>query len=321
MDFNKTVFAKKLFIIGALLLSLACSPLHALVPKVIQDNNGLEFWTESFGEKTNPALILVMGSGGQGLMWPQEFCEQLANKGYFVIRFDNRDTGLSASIDYEAIHYTLLDMTKDIVSIMDKYKIQKAHIVGVSMGGVMAQLFGTYYPDRALTLTLLATSSDMRPAFDSFAGKPTTSTLSIPKPPVLDSVKNVLAPPVTLDEKVALFMKLIPIYNPNVTIDKEFVRQQALQTFVRMRNPNGSGNHFQATQVSYELQKNALEKIKAPTLILHGDQDPVFAIDHANALHKAIPHSKLVIIPKFGHGFASSEFFTPIVDNIAQFAK
>lgn len=88
-----------------------------------------------------------------------------------------------------------------------------------------------------------------------------------------------------------------------------------------MHNPNGAGNHYQAAQASYELHQNALAKIKAPTMILHGDQDPVFPLDHGQALNKAIPQSKLVIIPNLGHGIANTGFFTPIIDNITQFTK
>ena len=127
------------FLLGFLCLS---SFLQAFEQKVVQ-TNGLEFWTESFGKKENPALLLIMGSGSQGIQWPQKFCEQLANKGYFVIRYDHRDVGLSSTIDYQKTPYTLLDMGKDAISILDSYGIKKAHIVGFSMGGPIALLIGS----------------------------------------------------------------------------------------------------------------------------------------------------------------------------------
>lgn len=303
-----------LFFINAL-------PVHGYESKVIQTKD-LEFWSDTFGDKRNPAMLLIMGSGGQGLFWPQNFCESLANKGYYVIRYDHRDTGLSSSIDYKTNPYTLLDMAEDAISILDHYKIQKAHIVGASMGGAIGMLFAAHHPERTQTLTLIASTTDMSPAFDAFAGKPNNSTLSKPKEVILELTKKLTTPPSTLNEKVEAFILGARANNgTQVPIEEEFLRQTALQNFVRMRNPQGIVNHFQAIQASYTLHTASANMIKAPTLILHGDEDPVFPIDHAYALNKTIAHSKFFVLTGFGHGFTNTQFFNPIIEKIEKFTN
>lgn len=290
-------------------------------PKVLVINE-LELWTESFGNKNDPALILIMGSGGQGILWPQAFCEQLASEGYYVIRYDHRDTGLSSSINYSENPYTLLDMTRDLVAIMDHYSLPKAHIVGASMGGVIAMLMAAHYPERVASLILMMTTIDMRPAFDAFQGRPTNSSLSGPAEKVLAAAKAVVTPPKTIDEKVASFLANLKInYGEKVELDLEASRQMALQVFARMKNPDGAMNHFHACMASFDLCSQAPKAIKAPTLIIHGDCDPVFPLDHAYAIQQAIPHSRLEVIPDMGHGLCSTVHFAPIIEKIVAAAE
>ncbi len=293
-------------------------PTIAFEPKVIQADD-LVFWTESFGDKKNPALILIMGSGGQGILWPQQFCEQLASKGFFIIRYDHRDTGLSSSINYQSSPYTLLDMANDVISIMDAYSLDKAHIVGASMGGTIAMLLAAYYPERIANLILLMTTIDMRPAFDAFTGKPSNSTLSMPEETILAAVKNIVTPPNTLAEKVSSFIDSARINSGGkVPIDEPLCRQIGLQVFLRMQNPEGVNNHFQAAQASHDLVSKTSNKITAPTFIIHGDSDPVFPVDHAYATQQAIQHSRLAIIPDLGHGISSAVWLAPIIDKIVE---
>jgi pimeloyl-ACP methyl ester carboxylesterase len=290
-------------------------------PRVLQVNQ-LELWTESFGNKENPALILIMGSGGQGILWPQAFCEQLASGGYYVIRYDHRDTGLSSSINYHQTPYTLMDMTQDVVAILDQYSLPKAHVVGASMGGLIAMLLAAHHADRVASLALMMTTIDMRPCFDAFQGQKSSSSLSAPTEAVLAAAKNAVTPPKTLDEKVDFFMANLKINSGDkVSLDLDACRQLALQVFARMKNPEGVANHFQAILASYDSYSQAPKAIKAPTLILHGDSDPIFPLDHAYATQEAIPHSRLEIIPGLGHGFCSESQFASIVEKIAAVAQ
>jgi pimeloyl-ACP methyl ester carboxylesterase len=116
--------------------------------------NNIEIWYEEFGESTNPAVLLIMGAGCQGIMWNMELINGIINASYHVIRFDNRDTGLSTWIDdFNATPYSYEDMAADTIGLMDALNIEKAHIIGWSMGGMIAQLMAIHYPDRVLSLT------------------------------------------------------------------------------------------------------------------------------------------------------------------------
>jgi pimeloyl-ACP methyl ester carboxylesterase len=294
---------------------------HALETKIIE-SNGMVFWTESFGNQKNPTILLIMGSGGQGLLWPQEFCEQLADKGYHVIRFDNRDTGLSSSIDFKTKSYNLLDMAQDSLFILDDYKIQKAHIVGVSMGGAVATLFAAHYPERTNSLVLMATTTDMRPVFDALQGKESQSSLSKPSQALLDSAKQFSNPPNTIAEKVQAFLVNARInHGAKIPVDEKLAHQIALQHTLRAQNPAGATNHFQAIQASYELHQKATPQVKVATLIIHGDQDPVFPLDHAYALQKAIKNAKLSIMPGMGHGLLNAALYQPVINKIDEGIK
>lgn len=300
---------------------MSCSTNHSYryEPTVIQADN-LELWAESFGDRKNPALILIMGSGGQGLLWPQPFCEALAQKGYFVIRYDHRDTGLSTSFDYTQYPYTLLDLAKDVLYIIDYYQLQKAHIAGASMGGSVAMLLAAHYPASVDRLILMMTTPDMRPAFDAYQGLTTQSKLSPPLPEIISSTKSIVSPPETLEEKIQFFLDNYQLNSgSNLPIDEAMCRQIALQTLLRMKNPEGPNNHFTAIRASYELLDQAPANIKNPTLIIHGDVDPVFPIDHAHALQSAIPHAKLALIANLGHGLPNQQFFAPIIEEIDAF--
>jgi pimeloyl-ACP methyl ester carboxylesterase len=293
----------------------------AFAQKAIQ-TNGLTFWTESFGDPKNRPLLLIMGSGTQGLFWHQKFCEQLATKGFFVIRYDNRDVGLSSIVDYQKDPYTVLDMTKDGIAILDAYHLKKAHIVGTSLGGVIAMLMGAHFPERISSLTLMMTTTDLRPAEDALYGKPSSSILSQPKPEFLAWMKNYFSRiPTTLDEKVQQFIEAGRILNgPKVPYDEVLNQQLALQTFMRARDPSSAINHHKAVSVSYDLYKESPSKLKAPTLILHGAQDPILPTDHAEALKQALPHAEYVLIEDMGHSL-NAHFYSFIIEKIGEIAN
>lgn len=268
-----TTVSRILLIISAcLVFFISISPLHALQPKVVLAKD-IEIWTESFGDKKNPAVLLIMGSGGQGLLWPQQFCEDLASKGYYVIRYDNRDTGLSSSFDFKTSPYTLLDLAKDAVSILDAYGIKKANVVGASMGGEVGMLLAAHYPERVSSLSLIMTTTDMKPAFSALQGQAYSSALSGPKSTVIEAAKKMSNPPKTLKEQIEMFVETSKINaGTKVPVDEAMIRELGLQAFIRMKNPAAAANHYAATMASYQLHEEAASKIKAPTIIIHGDQ-------------------------------------------------
>lgn len=123
----------------------------------------ISLWYETFGEKKNPPLLLIAGGLCQGILWPDEFCEALAKKGLYVIRYDHRDSGLSTCVDFTKAPYSLYDMAEDATQLLDYLKIEKAHACGISMGGVIAELMSAHFPERISTIALFSTSCDLRP--------------------------------------------------------------------------------------------------------------------------------------------------------------
>lgn len=150
------------------LLSFFSIPLFAEMTK----SNDIDIWYETFGDKNDPALLLVMGGCSQGVLWPIELCQQFVDNGFYVIRYDNRDTGFSTCFDYQKEPYDLLDMAKDAAGLLDSLGIGKAHVLGFSMGGSISELLSVHFPEHVFTLTLISTSCDFRPLNLAIAGLP-----------------------------------------------------------------------------------------------------------------------------------------------------
>jgi pimeloyl-ACP methyl ester carboxylesterase len=168
--------------------------------------NGIEIWTEDFGEASHIPILLIMGATAQGIRWPTPFCQQLADKNRYVIRYDHRDTGQSSCFDYAETPYTLADMADDAVGVLDAYDIAKAHIVGLSMGGMIGQIMAIEHPDRIHSLVSISSS----PANGSQA---VAITGFEPLPPPTPKYHEVirawaLDPPQTREEHIALQLRL-----------------------------------------------------------------------------------------------------------------
>ncbi len=120
--------------------------------------NGIEIWAEDFGEPRNPAVLLVMGAGGQGILWPDEFCAALVAAGFYTIRYDNRDTGQSTCVEFAEAPYTLSDMARDAIAVLDAFGVDRSHVVGASMGGMIGQTLAIEHAGRLRTLTSIMSS-------------------------------------------------------------------------------------------------------------------------------------------------------------------
>lgn len=279
--------------------------------KTNQDNlgqmasaNGIKIWYETFGQKENPPYLLIMGGCCQGIMWPAEFCERLAAEKFFVIRYDHRDTGYSTCFDYQKNPYTLLDMAKDALGLLDALKIQKTHIAGLSMGGPIAELMAFHYPDRVLTMTLIATSCDFRPMNRAYAGlPPEKNTLPRPKDIYLSWMKNFLeCPTKNQEEAFEQRMSCWRILNGTITPFEEVLYSELHRLFLtRSIFPESIKNHLFVCSNSEDLIESAPQHINVPTLIFHGTEDPIFPPDHGSALSKAISKSNYFLIDGFGH--------------------
>jgi pimeloyl-ACP methyl ester carboxylesterase len=264
---------------------------------------GLRLWTESFGEPSHPAVLLIMGAWNQGIVWPEEFCTEIAQHGYHVIRYDHRDTGQSSSVDFKDHPYCLDDLARDALMVLDGYGISRAHMVGLSMGGFLAQLLALDYPDRVLTLTLMMTSPDQRVYFAATTGQD-TSRYDLP-PPSREFLEHLAStgrnPPKSADEAIASAVDGWRIYNGNgIPFDAESMYRLQRRSWARAKAPLAAINHVLAT-VGAPGRMEQLDRITAPTLVIHGQNDPCLPVEHGIALARAVPRAKLVVIPEMGH--------------------
>jgi pimeloyl-ACP methyl ester carboxylesterase len=274
----------------------------------------ISLWYETFGKKEDPAVLLIAGSGCQGIMWPIEFCERLAHEGFFVIRYDHRDMGLSSQIDYKKNPYDLMDLAKDAIGILDGLQIQKARVVGHSMGGLIATLIGAHFPNQAQSIILMTITSDFSTLLNPTEDNPS----SLPKPKkeclaYLNYAQQKIDQIPTLEEKVALLVHGWEILNGSkIAFDKELYEELVTQSFQRMQNPQGNHNQTLAMTASLQQLKEALPLIQVPTHVVHGTEDPFFSVEHGEALAKAIPRAQLSFFKGMGHCL-NSHFYDDLI--------
>jgi pimeloyl-ACP methyl ester carboxylesterase len=263
----------------------------------------LKIWTQDFGNADDPAILLIMGAMNQGIVWPDEFCQVLANGGFHVIRYDHRDTGRSSTVNFKTHPYDLNDMTRDAVAVLDGYGADRAHVVAMSMGGFVAQLLALDFPERVLTLALMMSSPDERVYLAAARGQDTSGyPLPPPAPPLLVHMRKTrLSPPRTDEEHLEDAVESWRICNGGaLPFDADAMHHLQVRIRKRAKNPAAALRHFAAVAAS-PPRIERLGSITAPTLVIHGEQDPCLPIEHGIALAKAIPGAKLVVIPEMGH--------------------
>ena len=266
--------------------------------------NSIEIEYETFGSTRHPALLLISRLGGQLLDWDVSLCESLAQKGYFVIRFDNRDSGLSTKIldpqpgaaakMFKAVMqgkpvtplYTIEDMAADAVGLLDALNIHQAHVCGISMGGMIAQTVAIHYPERVCSLiSIYSTTGD--------PGLPGSQ----------EEALNVLFNPAparrsaNIDHTVNVFKV---ISGSGTKLDTDTMRELAGKYFDRSFCPQGTAHHLLAAM----LQKNRKEQLAVltvPTLVIHGDDDPLMPLANGKDTAATIPNAELLIIEGMGH--------------------
>jgi len=268
--------------------------------------NGVSISYETFGDSSDPNVIFIQGIASQLVHWPTELMEKLAAEGYHVVIFDNRDVGLSHYYDHldtpslddafaskwrgQAFKppYTLKDMAHDVVLLMDALNIEKVHLVGISMGGIIAQYFAFDYPERLLTLTLGATSSG-------------DTHLPPPKSDVMNFLFQLNPSSTDIESAIERHVQQYHLYNHPDDIHPDVIRKVHRRAYNRAYHPEGS--HRQLLAVMFdEPRGEQLKQITVPTLIIHGDYDPVVPLEHGQQLADLFPSSELVIIPNMGHG-------------------
>jgi pimeloyl-ACP methyl ester carboxylesterase len=266
----------------------------------------LHFEAESFGDPSRPAVVLVMGLGMQLIAWPMELVQALVDAGYRVVRFDNRDVGLSSKIDdapkvnllAEAARYflrlplksayTIRTRADDLAGLLDAMGIDKAHLAGASMGGMISQAFAAHYPGRALSLASIMSSSGAR-------------SLPTARWRVL---KLLLAPPprrASFGQLVQVTVRLFrALGGPGFPISDAELAERCGRAIERSYCPAGTARQMLAIAASGD-RSDELRRIAAPTLVLHGDADPLLPLPHGRDCAAKIAGSRLVVVPGMGH--------------------
>jgi len=295
-------------------------------PTLRARSNGIELAYDSFGDARAQPLILIMGLGTQMIAWDEAFCEQLAGRGYRVIRFDNRDIGQSTRLDSAGlpdvgkllmqamaglpvdatkVPYTLTDMADDTIGLLDALDIDTAHVVGASMGGAIAQEIALRHPKRARTMTAIMASS----------GAP---GLPPPKPEAL----SFLLTPSPTDragyiERHRQLMRVLR--GPGDFADEERLdAARAERAFERGLNPAGYARQLAAI-IASGSRKERLGDVRTPTLVIHGDNDPLVPIECGIDIARSVSGARMVTVAGMGHALPRVTW-TPIVDAIAEHA-
>jgi pimeloyl-ACP methyl ester carboxylesterase len=261
--------------------------------------NGVELCTESFGDPADAPILLVMGVGGSMLWWEEGFCRMLVDGGRFVIRYDHRDTGRSVTYDVGSPGYMSSDLVADAVGVLDAYGVPVAHVVGVSAGGAFAQLLALDFPGRVLSLALISTS----PA--------TPGDRELP-PPTEDFTRFVTTATVDWSDAGSVIEYLVD-YSRMLAGDRRPFDEAAVRGLVR-RDVERAQN-FAATQnhnviPDDERSHEPLSSIAAPTLVIHGTADPMFPLEHGQALADEIPGARLLPLEGAGHGVERADWET-----------
>lgn len=251
-------------------------------------SHGLRLWVRSSGPASGPTVVLAMGAGASSVWWPDELIGELIAAGFHVVRFDSRDTGLS---DSATTPYVLDDLVDDLTAVLDAVDVASAHLIGVSMGGMLAQRLALRAPQRVASLTLIATSCEpastrlggRRPDVVEVAARPRTS-LAEYRELELELRRRLSGPAFAFDADAVA-----------ATIDADIARGVDLEC-----------RHARAVFTAPPWTAE-LERLRVPTAIMHGTHDPVFALAHAQAIASAVEHSTLHVWSGAGHELPPSK--------------
>lgn len=283
---------------------------------MIKISDHLTIYSEASGDVLNEPLLLIAGAGRTRIFWADSFCKKLVEAGFFVMRYDVRDVGKSSKIDFEKHPYFLNDMTEDALQILNYYNIEKAHILGSSIGGFVAQMLAINHQQRVKSLTLVGTSLDDTNFMLMLLGKePSAQYLPGPNSSYFNrafAIKNL--PNNTDAEKKNKWFENSKFYFGEKAIENYFDNFLDLYNQLK-QNPSDLEpciNH------KYAMSKNTdrtslAQNITVPTLILHGEKEEAFSLDHAHHMLKNIPNSKLFIINDMKH-FICWPFEDQIID-------
>jgi len=282
-------------------------------------SNGIDIEYDTFGDRSADPMLLVMGLGAQMILWDEEFCEQLADRGHWVVRFDNRDVGLSSKLDSAGTPdmmaimqamasggqvdapYLLWDMADDAAGLLDELEVPKAHIVGASMGGMIVQALAIRHAGRVQSMTSIMSST----------GNPEL-------PPAKPEAMAALMRPRAQDRETAIEQGVETgrlLYGGGFEFDEDEARERGARIFDRCNYPEGVARQMTAI-VASGSRTDDLAKVSAPTLVIHGDEDPLVPIEGGHDTVRCVPGSELLVVKGMGHAMPRGAW-PQIVDAIA----
>ncbi|WP_315792399.1 alpha/beta hydrolase [Paenibacillus sp. BIC5C1] len=288
--------------------------------------NGIDLAYDSYGNEKDETILLIAGLGTQMIRWTVPFCEMLAARGFRVIRFDNRDTGLSthfshyATLDFEAlaktlmsgqrpdIPYTLNDMSDDTIGLIDALGIQKAHVVGRSMGGMIAQLVASRYPERILSLTSIMSTTgnpELPPTSPDVM-----ALMTRPAPNPMEDEAGYLAHSVAFARRIA---------GTGYPFDENEYHSIIREEVQRAYDPGSVGRQIAAIAVSGD-RRPQLAKVNVPSLVIHGVDDPMFVPACGKDTAHAISGAEFMLLEGMGHDLPA-QLFETVVDGIVRTAR
>ncbi|MCM3718450.1 alpha/beta fold hydrolase [Fictibacillus phosphorivorans] len=271
--------------------------------------NQVDIYTESFGNPKDPAVLLIMGAMSSLDWWDEAFCERLAKKGRFVIRYDHRDLGESTVYSPGTSNYTIADLADDAFGVLDSYSIEKAHITGMSLGGMIGQIMAVKHPDRILSLTVISSS--------------VFGTEQANLPQMDQRILDYHSKSASLDwsDREAAIAYLAggwEVLSGSKPYEKERMFMLAERELSRAKQIQSRFNYVLLGGGEEYLDR--MKEIKVPVTIIHGTEDPALPFEHAQALNRAIPHSELVKLEGSGHEIHSDDWDT-IIENIVKLSS
>jgi pimeloyl-ACP methyl ester carboxylesterase len=294
------------------------------MPTITTPNTGLELFFDDHGDPSHETILLVMGLGAQMTLWPDELVEALVGHGFRVVRYDNRDIGLSQKfegakapgpawqvlrkrIGWPAkVPYTLASMADDAAGLLTALEIEKAHVVGASMGGMIAQLVAINHPERLHSLTSIMSTTG-------------NSSLPMADKPAMEAL---VTRPKSLEEEdlVAHGLNIArSIGSPGYPADAERLRERTIKSIRRSVYPPGLPRQLAAI-IDDGCRRERLGSVTAPTLVLHGEDDPLVKLAGGQDTAEHIPGAKLVTFPGWGHDLPM-ELIEPLAGHVADHAR
>lgn len=280
--------------------------------------NGVEIEYETFGDPQKVPIVLLSGGGAQMTFWQESFCEDLASRGFCVVRMDNRDAGLSTSFEAagvpnvpavregrEQAPYLLADMAQDTVDVLDALGAKAGHIVGISLGGYIAQVMAIDHPDRTLSIVSMASGVG---GPDNVYGAPDGGWHDD------DDTADM-----SFEESVESRLDEIQWMSTPQYFDRDVIRPRVIRSMRRGGNPDGAERQAAAVHASGS-RAEALRESRVPALILHGALDPHLPVENAHRTAAAMPGSRLVIMPDLAHDLPDQKW-AEVIDLIVELAR